>query len=101
MNNYKTDGTQELLAVGLSNMFGSCFGSFAVGCGFSRSAVNNETGARTQVSLLISAAVTALLMLAVGPLLAFLPNTLLSCIVIVAVAKVGLRVKRFNFSDHY
>jgi SulP family sulfate permease len=87
MNDYTTDGTQELIAVGMSNMCGACFGSFAVGAGFSRSAVNNDTGARTQISLLISAGVVTILMLAVGPILAYLPSPILSCIVIVAVAK--------------
>eukprot|EP00941_MAST-03F_sp_MAST-3F-sp1_P005295 g5295.t1 len=86
-NRYESDGDKELLAVGTANIFGSMFSSFLVGAGFSRSAVNEASGAKSQMSLFISGFVVAGFMLVMGPILAFLPKPILSCIVIVAVVK--------------
>lgn len=41
------DATQELLALGFSNIIGSFFQSMPVSGSFSRSAVNNASGVRT------------------------------------------------------
>lgn len=44
------DATQELLALGASNMAGSFFRSMPITGSFSRSAINNASGAKTTVS---------------------------------------------------
>lgn len=42
---------QELIAFGVSNIFGASFRSFAASTALSRSAVQESTGGKTQVSL--------------------------------------------------
>jgi SulP family sulfate permease len=48
---YEVDATQELIAQGLSTIVGSFFNSFVPSGGLSRSAVNAESGAQTQVGV--------------------------------------------------
>jgi SulP family sulfate permease len=66
---YATDSSKELLSLGLANMVGACFLSFSVGGAFSRSAVNDHVGARTQMSLLISGLVVIILTMLICPAL--------------------------------
>lgn len=48
------DATQELLALGIGNMAGSFFHSMPITGSFTRTAVNNISGAKSQVSGQIS-----------------------------------------------
>lgn len=73
----------ELLATGAANVAGALFGSMPGGGGMSQTAVNRMVGARTQVSGLITAAVTLLTMLFLAPLIALLPHAVLAGIVVV------------------
>lgn len=43
--------TQELLAFGVSNMFGASFRAFAASTALSRTAIQESTGGKTQVKL--------------------------------------------------
>ncbi len=47
---YKINSTQEFLAYGLSNLFGSFFLCFANGGSLARSIVQNNSGGKTQVN---------------------------------------------------
>merc|ERR1719215_577711 len=51
---YDLDAGQELLALGMSNFIGSMFSCYPVTGSFSRSAVNNATGALTQAAGLVT-----------------------------------------------
>jgi len=82
---YKLDANQELIGLGLGNVVGSFFGSFPTTGGFSRSAVNEQAGAKTNLAALISAALIALTLLFLTPLFFHLPNTILAAIIMVAV----------------
>ena len=57
---YEIDPNQELIALGASNLIGSFFRSYPGTGGGSRTAVNDQGGAKTGVAALISAAVVAL-----------------------------------------
>lgn len=46
----KVDASQEMIAIGLSNILGSFFSSFAVTGSFSRTAVNAASGVHTALS---------------------------------------------------
>jgi MFS superfamily sulfate permease-like transporter len=46
---YEISNGSELKALGLANTLGALIGSFPVMAAFGRSAVNDATGARTQV----------------------------------------------------
>ena len=60
-NYYKIDANQELFAIGMSNIIGSLFQSYPVTGGLSRSAVNDESGAVSGISAIISSLVVALI----------------------------------------
>ena len=82
---YEVHANQELIALGASNIIGSIFQSYPTTGGFSRTAVNDESGAKTGISSLISAAVVGLTLLFLTPLFYYLPNTILAAIIMVAV----------------
>ena len=73
----------ELLATGAANAAGAFLGSMPAGGGMSQTAVNRMVGARTQVSGLVTAAMTLLTMLFLAPLLGLMPHAVLAGIVIV------------------
>ena len=84
-NYYKIDTNQELFAIGMSNIIGSLFQSYPVTGGLSRSAVNDESGAKSGISAIISSFVVALIIIFFTSYLFHLPKTILSSIIIVAV----------------
>jgi high affinity sulfate transporter 1 len=86
----------ELLATGVANAAGALFGSMPAGGGMSQTAVNRMVGARTQVSGLVTAAMTLLTMLFLAPLLGLMPHAVLAGIVIVY--SVGL-IKPLEFRN--
>lgn len=83
--NFEIDPNQELIALGLANIVGSFFKSFNVTGGFSRSAVNDEAGAKTGMAGVISAVLIILTLLFLTPLFYYLPTAVLGAIIIVAV----------------
>lgn len=89
----KVRPNQEFHALGLSNVAGSFFSGFPVTGSFSRTAVNYQSGARTQLSGVFTAVLVILTLLVLTPLFYYLPTTILAAIIIVAVS--GL----VNFRD--
>lgn len=83
--NYKVDANQELIALGASNIVGSMFQSYPVTGGFSRTAVNDQAGARTGLASIISALLIILTLLFLTPLFYYLPNAILASVIMVAV----------------
>jgi SulP family sulfate permease len=82
---YDIDADQELRALGVSNLAAALFQSFPVTGGFSRTAVNVDAGAKTQVSALVSAGVIGITLLFLTPLFYHLPKAILAAIIVVAV----------------
>ncbi|NND07056.1 MAG: solute carrier family 26 protein [Saprospiraceae bacterium] len=76
---------QELLALGLANILGSMFQSFPTTGGFSRTAVNNQAGAKTGLASMISALLVVLILLFLTQVFYFLPLAVLAAIIVVAV----------------
>ncbi|WP_421871073.1 SulP family inorganic anion transporter [Marinoscillum sp.] len=83
---YKVLPNQELVALGAANVVGSLFQSFPVTGGFSRSAVNYQSGANTPLSSIISAVLVGLTLIFLTPLFYFLPKAILASVIMVAVA---------------
>jgi SulP family sulfate permease len=83
---YDLDADQELRALGISNLAAALFQSFPVTGGFSRTAVNADAGAKTQVAALVSAGVIAVTLVFLTPLFHHLPKAILAAIIVVAVA---------------
>ena len=82
----EVDADQELRALGAANLAGGCFQAFPAGGGLSQTAVNRETGARSQVAGVLTACVVVLTLLFLTPLFENLPEATLGAVVIVAVA---------------
>jgi SulP family sulfate permease len=82
---YKVDANKELVGLGLANVAGSVFSAYPVTGGFSRSAVNYQSGARTPLASVITAVLIVLTLLFFTPLFYYLPNAVLAAIVMVAV----------------
>ncbi|MEU6135124.1 SulP family inorganic anion transporter [Nocardioides sp. NPDC047086] len=75
-----------LVATGIGALAGGLTQSLPPAGGFSQSAVNLRSGARTQLSGLVTVGLALLVALALAPLLADLPQTILAAMVLVAVA---------------
>uniref|UniRef100_A0A672FB08 Solute carrier family 26 member 3 n=1 Tax=Salarias fasciatus TaxID=181472 RepID=A0A672FB08_SALFA len=80
---YTIDGNQELIAFGISNMFGASFSSFGASTSPSRTAVQESSGGRTQIAGLVSAMMAMIVTVALGFLLEPLPRSVLGALVIV------------------
>lgn len=83
--NYDVIPNQELIALGSSNIIGSFFQSYPVTGGFSRTAVNDQAGAKTGMASMISAVLIVLTLLFLTPLFYFLPKAILASVIMVAV----------------
>lgn len=70
----RIDGNQEFVGQGLSNIIGSFFSGYASSGSFNRSGVNFEAGARTPLSSVFASLFLVVVLLAVAPLAAYLPN---------------------------
>ncbi|MFN7249434.1 MAG: SulP family inorganic anion transporter [Anaerobacillus sp.] len=82
---YKVVANKELIGLGLANIGGSFFSAYPVTGGFSRSAVNYQSGARTPMASVITAILIFLTLLFFTSLFYYLPNTVLAAIIMVAV----------------
>lgn len=83
-NSYEVDANKELVALGFSNMIGSFFQTYPATAGFARTAVNDQSGAKTPLSALFAALVIALSLIFLTPAFFFLPKSVLAAIIIVA-----------------
>jgi SulP family sulfate permease len=74
---------RELLATGFANIGSALLGAMPGGGGTSQTAVNRLAGARTQLSEIVTAAMTLVTMLVLAPLLGMMPQATLAGVVIV------------------
>lgn len=81
----KIDPDQEFRALGLANVAAACAGTMPVAGGFSRSMVNFDAGARTQMAAIVTATLVGLAAFLFTDLLQNLPKAVLSAIIVVAV----------------
>jgi SulP family sulfate permease len=79
------DPNQELIALGSSNIVGSFFLSYPTTGGFSRTAVNDQAGAKTGMAALITALIVGLTLMFFTQWFYYLPKAVLASIIIVAV----------------
>src|SRR5271166_3962997 len=74
---------RELLATGLANAGGALLGAMPGGGGTTQTAVNRLAGARTQLSEVVTAAMTLVTMMFLAPLIGLMPQATLAAVVIV------------------
>jgi len=93
----EVDPNQEMIGIGSANVAASFFQGFAVSTSGSRTAVAEESGAKSQLTGVVGAAIVALLLLFFSTLLADLPQTALAAVVIAAALSLAdvAAVRRF------
>lgn len=79
------DANQELIGLGGANIAAALSGAMPAAGGFSRSLVNFDAGARSQLAALVTAGWVLLIAFFFGGLLAPLPYAVLAAVIIVAV----------------
>ena len=104
--NYRVDINQELLAQGMANISSSFVQGFFENASLSKSPINDQAGARSQVSNLAQAVSIILTLVFFAPLFSYLPEAVLGAVIIEAMVmgvmdvpemKRLFRVKRFDF----
>jgi sulfate permease, SulP family len=83
---YRVDANQELVALGAANLSTGLLQAFPTAASSSRSAVNDASGARSQLSALTATALLVLFLVAFTGLLASLPTVVLGAIIVVSAA---------------
>jgi len=83
--NYVVRPNQELLALGIAKIGGAFFQSMPTSGSFTRSAINNDAGAKTTVSSIITALLIGLTLIFLTPLFYYLPKAVLAGIILLAV----------------
>jgi len=81
----KIVSNQELIALGTANLAAAISGGMPVAGGFSRTMVNFSAGARTQMAMLIAAAILALAVVFFSPWFENIPKAALAAIILVAI----------------
>jgi len=103
-HDYKIDAGGEMVALGVTNLVGSFFSCYPVTGSFSRSAVNDATGAQTQLAGLVTSLIMFLTLMVLTPLFRDLPKFALGAIVINSVKNLiaydeAIRLWRVKKSD--
>ena len=80
----EVDPNQEMIGIGTANLAAGFFQGFAVSTSGSRTAVAEQSGAKSQLTGLVGASLVALLLLFFSSLLSDLPQTALAAVVIAA-----------------
>jgi high affinity sulfate transporter 1 len=81
---YEVDGNQELAGIGSANVAAGFFSGFPVSTSGSRTAVAFQSGAKTQLTGLVAAALVIAMLVFVPGLLQAMPQSVLAAVVIAA-----------------
>ena len=84
-HSYEIDANQELVALGLANIGSGAVGGMVVSGGLSGSALSDSSGAKSQLTGIIGAAVMIVVLLLVTRVGRYLPEAILGAIVVRAV----------------
>ena len=88
INNYIIDPSQELVAIGVTNLLGPFLGAYPATGSFSRTAIKSKAGVRTPLAGVITAVVVLLALYALTSVFFYIPNAALSAVIIHAVGDV-------------
>lgn len=83
-NGYEIDADQEFIGLGMASIASGLFQGFPVNGSQTRSVVLDDSGAKTQMSGIISAVLVIVTLLVLTPVFELLPNVALAAIVMVA-----------------
>ncbi|KAI9369210.1 sulfate transporter family-domain-containing protein [Aspergillus egyptiacus] len=85
VNNYTIDPSQELVAIGVSNLLGPFLGGYPATGSFSRTAIKSKAGVRTPLAGVITAVVVLLAIYALPAMFWYIPSASLAGVIIHAV----------------
>ncbi|CAG9981914.1 unnamed protein product [Clonostachys byssicola] len=88
INNYVIDPSQELVAIGVTNILAPFLGAYPATGSFSRTAIKSKAGVRTPFAGVITAIVVLLALYALTALFFYIPNSALAAVIIHAVGDV-------------
>jgi high affinity sulfate transporter 1 len=83
-HNQSVRASQELLAMGAANVAAGFTQGFSIGASGSRTAVNDDMGARSQIAGLIAAATVAMILLFLTEPMQYLPKAVLGAVIMFA-----------------
>lgn len=86
INNYKINPNQELIAIGVTNTVGTCFGAYPATGSFSRSALKSKSGVRTPIAGIFTAIGVIVALYGLTDAFYWIPTAGLSAVIIHAVA---------------
>lgn len=86
INNYVIDPSQEMVAIGVSNIFGPFVGAYPATGSFSRTAIKSKAGVRTPASGLLTGGVVILATYTLTAVFFYISNASLAAVIIHAVA---------------
>ncbi|KAK9364773.1 sulfate transporter family-domain-containing protein [Lipomyces kononenkoae] len=85
VNNYTINPSQELVAIGVTNLLGPFLGGYPVTGSFSRTAIKSKAGVRTPLAGVITAIIVLLAIYALPAVFFYIPNAALAAVIIHAV----------------
>lgn len=85
VNNYVINPSQELVAIGVTNLLGPFLGAYPATGSFSRTAIKSKAGVRTPLAGLITAIVVIIAIYGLTAVFFYIPNAALSAVIIHAV----------------
>ena len=85
INNYTINPSQELVAIGVTNLLGPFLGAYPATGSFARTAIKSKAGVRTPFAGVITAIVVLLAIYALPAMFFYIPNSALSAVIIHAV----------------
>ena len=85
INNYTIDPSQEMVAIGVTNLLGPFLGAYPATGSFSRTAIKSKAGVRTPFAGVITAVVVLLAIYALTAVFFYIPSSSLAAVIIHAV----------------
>ncbi|KAF3906801.1 Prestin [Arthrobotrys entomopaga] len=85
VNGYQINPSQELIAIGITNIFGPFFGAYPATGSFSRTAIKAKAGVRTPLAGVITGILVLLATYLLTAVFFYIPNAALSAVIIHAV----------------
>ena len=85
VNNYTIDPSQEMVAIGVTNLLGPFLGAYPATGSFSRTAIKSKAGVRTPFAGVITAILVLLAIYALPAVFYYIPSSSLSAVIIHAV----------------
>ncbi|CAB60015.1 putative sulfate permease C3H7.02 [Schizosaccharomyces pombe] len=94
VNDYRIVPDQELIAMGVTNLIGIFFNAYPATGSFSRSAIKAKAGVKTPIAGIFTAAVVILSLYCLTDAFYYIPNAILSAVIIHAVTDLILPMKQ-------